>query len=271
MNLAPPTDAPPARVATHPTAARHWRFRHTAGLVVLTAFFVWLAMARLWPLDRSWLAAVAAMTVFILVAGHGIQGVWRGAFIDGRKKISLSQFQMLTWTVVIVSAFGVMAIARTATDPATALDITVPPTVWLLLGISTTSLVGSPLIKQSQQAAPEPAFAETLLSRQNLTRGEDVELDGKVVQNRDVRQASWADIFTGELAHNVSYLDVSKIQMFFFTVLLVLAYGTAIWGQLADGELATLPDVGQGMVTLLGISHAGYLAGKAAPASGPGK
>jgi len=63
---------------------------------------------------------------------------------------------------------------------------------------------------------------------------------------------------------NVTYPDRGKIQLFFFTVLVVLAYGVAVGVSLRGaGFPASLPDVGDGMVTLLGISHAGYLSAKA--------
>lgn len=69
--------------------------------------------------------------------------------------ISLSRFQMLVWTVLVLSAYGTLAVTRAAElDPLTALDVEIPQTVWVLMGISTTSLVGSPLIRE-QEEGPE--------------------------------------------------------------------------------------------------------------------
>ena len=42
----------------------------------------------------------------LVIAGLGITGVWRGAFIDERNMISLPRFQMLVWTVLVLSAYG---------------------------------------------------------------------------------------------------------------------------------------------------------------------
>ena len=68
----------------------------------------------------------------------------------------------------------------------------------------------------------------------------------------------------GEDVETFTMLDVAKIQMFFFTVLLVLAYAIAVGRVLRnDPGLASLPDVGAGMLPILGISHAGYLLSKA--------
>jgi len=251
-----------------PPAPRNWSFLHTAALVLLTAGFVWLAVWHPWGLYTSWLTVMVAIVVFILIAGHGIQGVWRGAFIDNRNMISLSRLQMFTWTVLIISAFGTIAIARALQHPAEALDIAVPPTVWLLMGISTTSLIGSPMIKDSKQKAPTPKDASAVLRRQGLQL-KDVRVEGQIVSNTDPRQARWSNLFTSEEVSNVTFLDLAKIQMFFFTVLVVLSYAVAIAASLRGATIPDyLPDVGDGMVTLLGISHAGYLAGKAVPGSG---
>jgi hypothetical protein len=71
------------------------------------------------------------------------------------------------------------------------------------------------------------------------------------------------DIFMGEYVADFALLDIAKIQMFFFTVLLVIAYGTAVGSLLRTDPLpSSLPDVGAGMLPLLGISHASYLASK---------
>ena len=266
----------------------HWTRFHTAALAAITGLFVWMAVWRPWGIYTSWIAVMVALTLFVVIAGHGITGVWRGAFIDSRNKMSLSRLQMFTWTVLIVSAFGCIAIARTLENPADALDLAVPATIWLLMGISTSSLIGSPLIKDAKQRAPRPDDASETLRRQGLTlREEDepelerersasrsrpsqqVRLEGRIVSNVDPLQARWSDLFTSEEVSNVTYLDLGKIQLFFFTVLVVLAYGVAVGGSLRGaGVPAALPDVGDGMVTLLGISHAGYLSAKAVPSGG---
>jgi len=96
------------------------------------------------------------LALFTLVVGHGVTGVWKRAFVDDRNRMSLSRLQMLLWVVVIVSAFGTIAIRRLHQAPLTeadivgAMDIGVPQTIWLLLGISTASFIGSPLIKSTQ-------------------------------------------------------------------------------------------------------------------------
>lgn len=246
-----------------------WRPWHTAALILLTAFCVGMAIWRPLGIYSSWITVMVTILLFIMVAGHGIKGVWRGALIDERNKMSLSRFQMLTWTIVVLAAFGTIAIARALVDPITSMDIAVPPTVWLLMGISTTSLLGSPLIMNSKKSAPEPPKANETLAEQGADP-KSLRVEGRVIANTSVRDARWADLFTGEEVANVTHLDLAKIQMFFFTVLTVLAYAVAIGVSLRGDTIpSSLPEVGDGMLTLLGISHGGYLAGKALPPPDP--
>jgi hypothetical protein len=52
--------------------------------------------------------------------------------------------------------------------------------------------------------------------------------------------------------------------MFFFTLLVVFAYGSAIADSCdnVSETIGTLPELSAGMLALLAISHAGYLANK---------
>ncbi len=245
--------------------AMRWRPWHTAAVVALTAFFVWMAVWLPWGVYSSWIVAMMALTVFTLVVGRGVTGVWKGALVDERLRMSLSRLQMLAWTVVIVGALGTMTIARAQTNPVTAMDIEVPATVWALLGISVMSLIGSPLIKNAKKdpaLGPDPVQAAALLAARGKSPGQ-VTVEGLVVKNTSIGDASFADLFMGEYVETSTLLDVAKIQMFFFTVLLVLAYAIAVGRILrTDPSLASLPEVGDGMLPLLGISHAGYLLSK---------
>jgi hypothetical protein len=63
-------------------------------------------------------------------------------------------------------------------------------------------------------------------------------------------------------------IDVAKLQMFLFTVALVVAYAVQLYNSLSTSNghtpmLNALPDLSANAITLLGISHAGYLTSKA--------
>lgn len=245
-----------------------WTRYHTFGLLLIVVIFVWMALSRPWGMFPSWLVVMVALAAFVLTAGHGIKGVWFGALIDERNKMSLSRLQMFTWTVLVLAAYGTVAIARVGVDPSTALDVMIPQTLWLLMGISTTSLVASPLIKGNKKhsnLALRPDEVSARLRAQGKDPG-SLRVEGQIVSNEDMTAARFSDLFMGEEVANVGHLDLAKIQMFFFTVLIVLSYGVAIGSLLRTNVVPqALPDIGEGTLTLLGISHSGYLVNKAVP------
>lgn len=221
-----------------------------------------------------WLSNMALLLLFAVVTGHLITGLWRGVLIDSSNKISLSRFQMLLWTILILSGFltaVVINMHRGQTEP---LSIALHQDLWGLLGISTASLVGSPLIKANKKNEPktkkaEDKFAE--LAKNHGVPANKVHLEGVNAVNDDPKDASFADMFKGEEAGNFTYLDLGKIQMFYFTLLLWFVYAAAILVMLKSGiqpgaaKISAFPDLDSGMIALLGISHAAYLANKAIP------
>jgi len=212
------------------------------------------------------------LVAFAAIAGHVITGVWRGVLIDSRNKISLSRLQMLMWTVLVLAGFlvAVLINIRRTSSP---LSIQLPEQLWALLGISTASLVGSPLIKNSKtnEKPNTEATAKTLAEMAN--QGVDithVKAEGKILVNEKPEDASWADIFKGEETGNGANLDLAKIQMFFFTLVTWSVYALALGNLLrnlvhTNAAITAFPPVDGSMVALLAISHAGYLANKAVP------
>ena len=97
-----------------------------------------------------------------------------------------------------------------------------------------------------------------------IQKGEDSAM-GDVHTNDNIDQADWSDLFRGELVSNYQVVDVSKVQMFFVTIILIFTYGTLIWGLLhaeptwQTAAVVGLPAFSESLVALLGISHAGYL------------
>jgi hypothetical protein len=90
-----------------------------------------------------------------------------------------------------------------------------------------------------------------------------------VVVNTNPANARFADLFTGEEVGNCTQLDLGKIQLFYFTFILVFVYAVAL-GTLFLSQVKVInvfPDVNAGVLTILGISHAAYLTNKAIPHS----
>jgi hypothetical protein len=233
----------------------------------------------------SWIIIMLLVLLIILVAGKALTKVWKGAFVDDRNMASLSRFQLIAWTVLILSAFTEAALSNIRLHAHSPLAIAIPAQIWALLGISTTSLIGSPLIldaKKKRRANLNQA--ETTLKNRVDARHRDDSISnvGQVVTNSNKKDASWGDLFRGEEVSNADGLDIGKMQMFFFTLLLIVAYAAG----LADiflhgtGAITKFPILDTSMIALLGISHAGYLANKASnrggsttapPAGGPTK
>ena len=210
----------------------------------------------------TWLIILGLFTVATIVAGYGVTGLWRGAIIDERNKMSLSQLQLFLWTVVIVSAYVAVALANIVTGKPDPLAIAVPQQIWIVLGISATSLVGTPLIRSQKltQTPADPAVAAGPRS------GQPIKVSGVIIFNVTPDEADWSDLFEGEETGNGAHLDLGKIQMFYFTLVLVLAYAVAI-GKTLQGQLPihSLPDLDSSAIALLAVSHAGYLTNQLVP------
>lgn len=250
-----------------------WSFWHsfslllTVGLIVLIGF-VMPSHSYFWTLVIIGLILI----ISIMVIGHGITGIWKGVLINEENKVSLSRFQLACWTVVVLSAFLAAAfinIVRRAPDP---LAIAIPENLWILLGISTTSLVGSPLIKSTKKTKPFKLkdFLNTLTFKTLEKKGygaEKISNVGYMVVNINSKDSSWGDMFKGEEVGNAAQLDLSKIQMFYFTIIVVVSYIVAVCVQFAGAtnRITELPGLTAGMVALLGISHGGFLVNKAVP------
>jgi hypothetical protein len=253
-------------------AEPQWTGRHTFSLLVIIVMMVlagalFPVQARMW----SWILTLLLLAAFAAVAGQGITGVWAGLLIDERNQISLSRLQLALWTIVVLSAFFAAALSNLATGQPNPLAITVPSELWLLMGISTTSLVASPLIKNTKQSV-QPDEEEKRQTFDRLAKQMGVEKVEEVVSNRGQlvihlhpEDAQWSDMFRGEETGNAGHLDLGKIQMFYFTLILVLAYAVGLGRTFSGSEsdFSAFPAVDPSMVALLGISHVGYLTNKA--------
>jgi len=263
--------------------------------ILVTAWFVRKPLG-------AWLVVMLLLAVFMLVVGGLIAGNERGAFIDGRNKVSLSRLQTVLWTILVVSGLLVAALYnvhfhRSEGEP---LAIAVPKELWVVLGISVTSLVGSPLIRGAKAARPpSPEQAKVTLDKAKLrsrnldpdvkvtdgvveatrrTSGEqpddrsaaesrEVVAIGQITRNATPRESSWLDIFQTEEVGNDGHLDLAKTQMFYFTIILVFAYAVVLGAQFAhaNAKITALPVLDGSMVALLAISHGTYLTNKGIP------
>jgi hypothetical protein len=231
-----------------------------------------------WYLAPPWnfIAMMILMLLFVAVLGVRISGRPAGILVNERNLMSLTRFQLVMWTILILAAFMTAAIARMrGKDFANALNIDLDKYLWGLLGISTASLVGSPLL-QSGKTAQTPKSGEVAKTETALAaNGDDVPKEeissnrkGVLFANASIADARFSDMFEGDEVVNTAYVDVAKVQMFFFTVVAGLSYGIELYqwiaqqGYLHDPAKTAFPVVSGSLVAILGISHAGFLVSK---------
>ncbi|MBD9362605.1 hypothetical protein [Methylomonas fluvii] len=267
---------------------KNWSYPHTTICILFVfifPFIIYLHEKELVDflnsyLVKAWFIIIAGFFFVILTVGHGVTGSWKGAFVDNRNIMSLSRFQILGWTILILSAFSTVAIWNMfVTNHDCLKDIEngclpgMPKELWLLMGISTASMVGSPLILDSKKSKipdqqEKSQMLELLTSQQGYKRNE-LDIQGHLVVNQSPSQARFADLFTGEEIGNFAHLDLARLQMFFFTAVSIIIYGVQL-GEFLSLELAKptsefikeLPTLNSSLLALIGISHTGYLAAK---------
>lgn len=237
-------------------------------VLVLALIFLaigWIGLdAR--PEDRSdaWFKIVILLAAFAVIVGRGITGVWRGILIDSRYKMSLGRFQLLAWSLVVLSALVTAVLSNVTLGLESPLEIDIPSTLWVLMGISTASAVGgSAVLASKKPIKPDKEEVKEVEEDPQREASAPIKRDSIVVQNTSIKDARWADLLKGDETGNATAVDLGKIQMLFFTFILVVGYGAAIarlFG--AEGPILGLPPVDEGMNVLLGISHTGYVAAK---------
>jgi hypothetical protein len=217
---------------------------------------------------ETWGITIALFAAALVVAGYAIRSRWDGVFIDRDNRISLSRFQLVLWTIVLISALLTAGLtnAVSPSDPAP-LNIFIQREIWGLLGLGAFTAVAAPAIKDSkrnpagaQSLAPPPGSTAMLVRDQKLSAAPL--MDNRVLVKADPRDARWIDLIMGDY-EGFAYVDVSKLQQLTFTLVLVAIYTMALSATMAAaGAIHRFPTVDPGFLALLAISHAAYLADK---------
>ena len=216
----------------------------------------------------TWRWILIIMVLFIILASALITGnPLFGWLINEQNRMSLSRLQMFLWTIVILSAFVTAVFANLYFKHfETAVAIAIPNELWLAMGISTTSLIGTGLILENKKDK-EP-------KKDGFRRA--MRIGVLDVSNKP----SLLELIQGEEVGNKDKIDLTRLQNLFFTIVLVGSYMASLSAMFT--ELATLaaktpdilimaekapitsfPELGSSAIALLTISHAGYLAAKA--------
>ena len=214
-----------------------------------------------------WLLMLLIIFVFVLFLGKWICDRPLGILVSERNLMSLSRFQMILWTLLILSAYLTMVMERIHAAVGNPLNIAIDPKLWALMGISTASLVGTPLLLESKKRQdPTAQTVDNAAKALNESKSTiDDTRQGKLYSNVKATDARFTDIFQGDDVSNTAYIDPAKLQMFLFTLIVAASYGYQIFHAFYAAPAGLkMPEVDPGMIALLGISHAGYLGSKTA-------
>lgn len=176
----------------------------------------------------TWFLAVIVLVLLYGWVGRSSRKTVMGVFVDDRERISLNHFQLVLWTILVLATL-IAAFVSSGFD-ATALEI--PQELLILIGISVGSGVASGAVKSVKDAPGSPA---------KVARG----------------NPRPAQVFLAEEGAQANQtVSISKFQNFVFTVVAALAYVVLT---LRAQDYPALPEQ---VLWLIGISHAGYIAGK---------
>jgi hypothetical protein len=193
----------------------------------------------------AWAISAGILIFLAVTLGVVIGRGFLGILIDDRGRYSLTHLQIVLWTIVVFSLISGVFFGRLTEDAKTALDFTIPEELLIVLGISIASTAVSTVIKeQKNQSHPQ-----------------------RIAASNDADRPIFTQVFLleeGEMADKA--IDVAKFQNFWLTLILVIAYVALAISSFSDlsspTEVTALPGFAGAFVTLLGISHAGYVAGK---------
>lgn len=206
-----------------------------------------------------WWLGTAAVLIFLavtigLMVRVGNRRHWLGILIDGRGRYSLTHFQLVLWMLVFLSLLGGNFFAGVFSNPETALRLNIPPEILILVGISTGSSV---LATAAKAGSTERILRKSLERAVRLKRRRPILPEA--LRNLNPRFSQLFMLEDGDLMDLV--VDATKFQMFFLTVIAVVAYVALAVAWLGQGNAGFAPFPPE-LNWLIGISHAGYLGGK---------
>lgn len=208
--------------------------------------------------------------------GKATNGRWTGVIIDSRNRMSLSKFQACGWTILVVAAVATAGAFNVALCREDALEFDIQKDLLIAMGISAVSLTATPALL-SLKTTQQPSQASLTSAANVLAPPPDdagtaqpatMTNNGNVISNISIGDASLTDLFMGDEVGNYNSPDLGKIQQFLITLLLLAIYAAQVFKKFYGVDFINqLPDLQQNFLWLMGVSHASYLAYKAAPHS----
>jgi len=229
-------------------------------------------------------------------------GVFRDG--ENTYSLSRLQMAGWTWLILsALIAIAVSRLWHPATGGAGGLNIYIPSNLFIVMGISFFTGAAAPSLLSLKTSTPAtPGQVQTARTRMSET---DVVANGQVIVRDLSQAPHWGDIVEGDDVATKGTVDISKVQQLLITALLMGVYFAMLWdlfessdsngllwamspslakslvnqnsllcgyqnvqdalaGKCGIGWTA-MPDFPAALVTLLAVSHGGYLAYKAVP------
>jgi hypothetical protein len=201
------------------------------------------------------ISAVVLVALAVVLGGLARPvGIPLGILVDTRGRFSLTHLQIVLWTLVVLSLISGVFWGRLVDGVPKPLDFSIPDQVLGLMGIAVGSAIATTAIKSNKDTT-----AGSRIAASSVLGTVDRPHVGQIFLEEE-----------GEYADRV--VDISKFQNFVFTIVLVVAYVALAIGAIHDAKtaksLTALPSFSGTFLTLLGISHAGYVIGKVPPRAG---
>lgn len=223
---------------------------------------------------QNWYWLMGLFVLMLAVIGKVICGTFKGVFVDERNVMSLSRVQMVAWSILVLTAVLALVVQNIQASSGACLAEAsqtcvpdIPQQLWLLMGFSTATLVASPVLLSNSGAALPDENKTLQLSGSLVGQGYDKDaqdFSGPLYRNKRPEDARWSDLITGEQFTNCLHLDLPRLQMCFFTLVALLTYGVLLHEEMfAATRYGSLPELSNGLLAMIAISHSGYLVSKA--------
>ena len=189
-----------------------------------------------------WSISFIVLLAFTFLIGWSVKGAVLGILIDNRGRYSLTHFQLVLWTIVILSSLCGVLISK-GFDPE---NLKIPNELLALMGISAGSGILATGVKGVKDAPGSSAIVARIGKEIKDSKGNPIRITAKFSQ-------IWLE---EEGEHPDTSISISKYQNFIFTLIIL---GFYISGACKCGGL---PELHQNVLWLIGISHSGYVGGK---------
>jgi hypothetical protein len=126
--------------------------------------------------------------------------------------------------------------------------------------------VAKPLV-ESDLKTGKMTEEQKKLAIQNTQKQIADNAEGVLFVNNCIKDAEFMDMFEQDEVRYSRFIDMGKLQMFFFTIIALISYSVALFALMYNtkdpSQINQLPPLSDGLVAILGISHAALLGNSA--------